>query len=59
MKIINSMIGFIIIFVGCLFMTVSIEHEAFQSIMYNFLGVFIVVGGLHYLGKLANFRRQR
>ncbi|MEG0383625.1 hypothetical protein [Solibacillus cecembensis] len=58
MKIINAIIGFIIIFIGCFFMTISIEHEAFQTLLYKFLGAFILIGGLHYLKKVSNFRKQ-
>ncbi|ATP39183.1 hypothetical protein CSE16_03570 [Solibacillus sp. R5-41] len=59
MKIINSIVGFIIIFIGCFFMTITIEHESFQTLIYKFLGAFIIIGGLHYLKKVSNFGKQR
>ncbi|MEK4424255.1 hypothetical protein [Solibacillus sp. FSL K6-1523] len=58
MKIINSIIGFIIIFIGCFFMTITIEHASLQTLMYKFFGAFILIGGLHYLKKVSNFRKQ-
>ena len=58
MKIINSIIGFIIIFVGCFFMSISVDNETFQTIIYKISGAIILFVGVYYLKRIAKFGKQ-
>ena len=58
MKIINSIIGILIILLGSLFMSITVDNEVFRTIMYKVMGALILFLGLLYLKKVAKFGRQ-
>lgn len=58
MKIINSIIGILIILLGALFMNITVNNEAFRTIMYKVIGGLILFSGILYLKKVAKFGKQ-
>ena len=54
MKIINSIIGILIILVGSLFMSVTVYDEEFTTIAYKVSGFLIFCVGIFYLKKLRS-----
>lgn len=58
MKIMNSIKGIMIILFGSLFMSITIDNEAFRTIMYKVIGAFIMFLGILYLKKVAKFGKQ-
>ncbi len=58
MKIINSIIGIIVIIVGSFFMSITVDNETFKTISYKVVGCLIFFGGMFYLKKIAKFGKQ-
>ena len=58
MKIINSIIGFLIIFLGISIMNITVFHEPFTTAALKIIGICIVVVGGYYLKKIARFGKQ-
>lgn len=58
MKIINSIIGFLIILLGCTFMSITVFNEQFKTVVLKIIGFLIVVAGMYYLKKIARFGKQ-
>ena len=58
MKIINSIIGILIILLGSLFMSITVDNEVFRTIMYRAIGTLILFLGILYLKKVAKFGKQ-
>lgn len=58
MKIINSIIGILIILLGSLFMNITVEDEAFRTIMYKVIGGLILFLGILYLKKLRSLENN-
>ena len=58
MKIINSIIGILIIVLGSLFMNITVDNEVFRTIMYKVMGALILFLGILYLKKFAKFGKQ-
>ena len=45
LKIINSILSILIIFIGSFFMSITVYNETFQTVLYKVLGFVILVGG--------------
>lgn len=58
MKIINSTIGILIILLGLLFVSITVENEVFKTIMYKVMGALLLFLGILYLKKVAKFGKQ-
>lgn len=58
MKIIHSIIGILIILVGSLFISITVDNEVFRTIMYKVMGVLIWLLGILYLKKVAKLGKQ-
>lgn len=58
MKIINSIIGILIILLGSLSMSITVDNEEFRTIMYKVFGVLILFLGILYLKKYAKWGKQ-
>ena len=58
MKIMNSIIGIVIILLGSLFMSITVDNEEFKTITYKVLGFSIFCVGIFYLKKIAKFGKQ-
>lgn len=58
MKIINSIIGILIILLGLLFMSITVDNEVFKTIMHKVKGALILCLGILYFKKVAKFRKQ-
>ena len=54
MKIIHSIIGILIILVGSLFISITVDNEVFRTIMYKVMGALIWLLGILYLKKLQS-----
>lgn len=57
-KVINSIIGVVIILVGCLFLNITVVNEEFKTITYKVFGVITLCVGFFYLKKVAKFGKQ-
>jgi hypothetical protein len=55
LKIVNAIIGFVIIFIGSLFMNITVFNETFKTITYKGIGCLIIVAGFYYLNKIGKF----
>ncbi|MFJ7666529.1 hypothetical protein ACIQXI_05440 [Lysinibacillus sp. NPDC097195] len=53
LKIINSLIGMIIIFLGLIFMSITVNDESFKTFTYRSFGILIVLAGGFYLKTIA------
>lgn len=58
MKIIHSIIGVLIILIGSLFLSITINHDEFKTITYKVFGSFTLLAGVFYLKKIAKFGKQ-
>lgn len=58
MKIINSIIGILIITFGSLLLSITVDNEAFKTIMYKVIGALFMFLGILYLKKVAKFGKQ-
>ena len=58
MKIINSILGMVIILLGSLFMSITVDNEVFKTITYKVFGFLIFCAGIFYLKKIAKFGAQ-
>ena len=58
MKIIHSIIGILIILLGSLFISITVDNEVFRTIMYKVMGALIWLLGLLYLKKVAKLGKQ-
>ena len=58
MKLINSIIGILIILLGSLFISITVDNEEFRTIMYKVIGALIMFLGILYLKKVAKFGKQ-
>ncbi len=58
MKIIHSIIGILIILLGSLFMSITVDNEVFRTIMYKVMGALIWLLGILYLKKVAKLGKQ-
>lgn len=58
MKVLNSVIGILIIFIGALLMNITVYNETFKTVTYKIVGFIILFGGVFYLKKIAKFGKQ-
>lgn len=58
MKIIHSIIGILIILLGSLFMSITVDNEVVRTIMYKVKGALIWLLGILYLKKFAKLGKQ-
>lgn len=58
MKVIHSIIGMMIIFVGLAFLCTTIDDASIRNIMLKVYGMVIVFVGTFYLKKIAKFGKQ-
>ena len=58
MKIIHSIIGILIIFIGASFMSITVYDEEFKTITYKVFGFFTLFAGIVYLKRIAKFGKQ-
>ena len=58
MKIINSIIGILIITFGSLFLGITIDNEVVRTIMYRIIGGLFIYLGVLYLRKYAKWGKQ-
>ena len=58
MKIIHSIVGILIILLGFLFMSITVDNEVVKTIMYKVKGTLILFLGILYLKKVAKFGKQ-
>lgn len=58
MKIINSIIGILKIILGSLLLSITIDNEAFRTIMYKVFGALFMFLGILYLKKYAKWGKQ-
>lgn len=58
MKVVNSVIGILIIIIGTFFMSITVYNETFKTVTYKIVGFIILFGGVFYLKKIAKFGKQ-
>ena len=58
MKFINLILGFLIIFLGCTLMNITIFNEEFKTVGIKIGGFLIVVAGVFYLIRIMRFGKQ-
>lgn len=58
MKIIHPIIGILVILIGSLFLSITIENDEFTTISYKVFGSFTLLAGVFYLKRIAKFRKQ-
>lgn len=58
MKIIHSIIGILIILIGSLFLSITVENDEFKTITYKVFGFFTLLTGVFYLKRIAKFGKQ-
>lgn len=58
MKIINSIIGIVIMLLGSLFMSITVDNEGFKTITYKVFGFLTFCAGYFYFKKIAKFGKQ-
>lgn len=59
MKIINGILGVILIFVGWLFLSITVENETGKTIMYKVIGLIIVAGGIYLFKNIAKLGKSQ
>lgn len=57
-KVINAIVGIVIILVGCLFLNITVVNEEFKTITYKVFGFITLCVGFFYLKKVAKFGKQ-
>ncbi|WP_409369533.1 hypothetical protein [Lysinibacillus sp. 38-6] len=58
LKIMNSILGIILVIIGSFFMSITVYNETFKTLSYKALGMLIMAAGLFYLKKIAKFGKQ-
>lgn len=58
MKIIHSIIGILIILIGSLFLSITVENDEFKTITYKVFGSITLLAGVFYLKRIAKFGKQ-
>lgn len=58
MKYILAIIGMVIFFAGCAFLSITIEEAPVRNVMLKVYGGIIVFTGSFYLKKIAKFGKQ-
>lgn len=58
MKIINSIIGILLIILGATLMSITVFNEEFKTLSYKVIGFLILSVGVFYLKKIAKFGKQ-
>lgn len=58
LKIINSIIGLVMIIFGLLLLSITVYNEAAKTIMYKVIGVLFVILGVLYLRIYAKWGKQ-
>lgn len=53
MKIVNSIIGFLITLLGLIFISITVNNEIFKTFTYRGFGILIMLAGAFYLKKIA------
>ncbi|WP_144512117.1 hypothetical protein [Bacillus sp. FJAT-22090] len=59
MKLISSLLGFLIIFVGLLFLNTTILNETYKNVIVKIVGVMVLFFGIFVLKKIAKFGKQK
>lgn len=57
-KIINSIIGLVIIIFGSLLLSITVDNEAAKTIMYKAIGILFMSVGVLYLRTYAKWGKQ-
>lgn len=58
LKILNAIIGILIIFIGSIFMNITVYNETMQTMTYKGFGLFIMIVGFLYLKNFAKMGKQ-
>ncbi|GGA29731.1 hypothetical protein [Psychrobacillus lasiicapitis] len=59
MKLISTLLGFLIIFVGLLFLSTTILNEPNKNVMVKILGIIVLFCGIFVLKIIADFGKQK
>lgn len=57
-KTLRSILGLVVIIIGCFFMSITVEQELFETICYKIVGFLILIVGAFYLKRIAKFGKQ-
>ncbi|MDF2066545.1 hypothetical protein [Bacillus sp. Cr_A10] len=55
MKLISTLLGIILIFIGSLFLSTTIYNEPFRNVMIKIVGIMVLICGSFVLKKIAKF----
>ena len=58
LKILNAIIGILIIFIGSIFMNITVYNETMQTMTYKGFGLFMMIVGILYLKNFAKMGKQ-
>lgn len=58
MKIINGILGVILIVVGWFFLSLTVDNESGKTIMYKVIGLIIIAGGIYLFKTVAKLGKQ-
>lgn len=58
LKILNAIIGILIIFIGSIFMNITVFNETMQTMTYKGFGLFMMIVGILYLKNFAKMEKQ-
>ncbi|WP_339258047.1 hypothetical protein [Lysinibacillus sp. FSL K6-3209] len=58
LKILNAIIGILIIFIGSIFMNITVYNETMQTMTYKGFGLFMMIVGILYLKNFAKMEKQ-
>ena len=59
MKLISTLLGIIIIFIGLLFLSTTILKEPYRNLMVKIVGIMVLICGIIVLKKIAKFGKQK
>ncbi|KQL33712.1 hypothetical protein [Psychrobacillus sp. FJAT-21963] len=59
MKLISTLLGILIIFIGLLFLSTTILNEPYRNVMVKIVGIMVLICGIFVLKKIAKFGKQK
>ena len=59
MKIINAILGVILVFVGWFFLSLTVDNATVKNIIYKIVGFIIVVNGIYFLKKITKKESEK
>jgi len=58
-KIINAILGVILVFVGWFFLSLTVDNATVKNIIYKIVGFIIVVNGIYFLKKITKKESEK